>query len=751
MSKLTLWVCCGGWVCAVKKVVPFPVRLIKPNFLSGGRPHRRRKTSGQSLSSDDQSSDYTTSDYSDSSEDSELLALVEGGCKKNPFTVPRIVVQPNSPTPGGKVAPAGPTKAVSPGVPDPSHVSQTVPMGPTPFGTALYQPSLSSLTKYQYKTPSLPSSSAAAPSNQYRTLSGVLSNNLKKNWATGPSASADRPQRNKVDQAEIDARLKSLMDRLSSQQSLLKPADKPSEQMQHIVDQGNKPQRKMSAPAEYKPYKPSILPSAASIRKLKEDREAAGEEAEVKVEENGVSIVVPGSVQVMAKDTEDSETADSESDSSESESLTTEVSECEHNKVEHTLPEIKINLADTEEPEVMPTVVSKLAETEEPEVIPTVPSKLAENEEPEVITTVLSKSKTASETKKCDKSFGDDLDFIDDDDDSLEEQSSSVKNNNQETCKTQVVKEEKKRSPAKRRPSLLKTVVSIKSDQPVTVVNYTESFNDTKSEGTTATHNTPQQTTGSSAEPLNASLASPEMEESFKTTEGDLDSSKDVFESFNNTMDESVSLADASLESAGELSTETDCLNSVVLGSSQEAVRMQESVTTGSEESDGSGQLIQAVMVDTGEDNHVEVALDNPEEVPAVEDECGNLLIVSENARPQYTGENETSTDGKEEEEATNEVPAEITDSLNDIYRMTNANEKIDRLANHQQHSSNMIHDLIIGRSKQRRVRQPRTTAPVSLVPSVPSGGSPPKEEVLQTPGRDKSLSRGLRESSLSR
>ena len=201
---------------------------------------RRRQSNARSVSSEDLWSDYTTSDDSDSSEDSELLALVDGGCKKNPFTVPQIIVQPNSPTPGKAAGSGGvtPRATLSPGddSSDPNYIAQAVPLGPTPFGTALYQPSLSSLTKYQYKTPSLPSTSATPAAPQYRTLSGVLSNNLKKNWAAGPEANTDRPQR-KVDQTEIDARLKSLMDRLSSQQSLLKPADKPSAQMQHYLDQ----------------------------------------------------------------------------------------------------------------------------------------------------------------------------------------------------------------------------------------------------------------------------------------------------------------------------------------------------------------------------------------------------------------------------------------------------------------------------------------------------------------------------------
>ena len=119
--------------------------------------------------------------------------------RKNPFTVPKIVVQPNSPIPGGPAS-----------GPDPSHVAQTVPLGAAAYGTGLYQPSLSSMTKYQYKTPALPTT--PANNTQYRTLSGVLSNNLKKNWVTPSTAPASQSQR-KIDQAEIDARLKSLMDR----------------------------------------------------------------------------------------------------------------------------------------------------------------------------------------------------------------------------------------------------------------------------------------------------------------------------------------------------------------------------------------------------------------------------------------------------------------------------------------------------------------------------------------------------------
>ena len=64
--------------------------------------------------------------------------------------VAQIVVQPNSPVP-----PAGPAAR---------YVAQSVPLGP-----ALYQPSLASMTKYQYKTPALsPHPAPAQP--QYRSV-----------------------------------------------------------------------------------------------------------------------------------------------------------------------------------------------------------------------------------------------------------------------------------------------------------------------------------------------------------------------------------------------------------------------------------------------------------------------------------------------------------------------------------------------------------------------------------------------------
>ena len=86
-----------------------------------------------------------------SSGESELRALDEKFNRENPFTVPEIRVQPNSPLPTSNGAV---TKTQQP---DPKYVSQQVPLGPAAYGTGLYQPSLSSMTKYQYKTPTLAS------------------------------------------------------------------------------------------------------------------------------------------------------------------------------------------------------------------------------------------------------------------------------------------------------------------------------------------------------------------------------------------------------------------------------------------------------------------------------------------------------------------------------------------------------------------------------------------------------------------
>ena len=131
------------------------------------------------------------------------------------------------------------------------------------------------------------------------------------------------------------------MDRLSSQQFLLKPAEKPSTQMQHSLDSTNKPQeRKLSDLRPYVPYKPSMPPVVCTPAKDVPANDLTPV-SHIRVEEDGIFINVPEML-VNNESDQDSDTIDSESDSSDSESLTTEVDECENN-VEHQLPEIKIN------------------------------------------------------------------------------------------------------------------------------------------------------------------------------------------------------------------------------------------------------------------------------------------------------------------------------------------------------------------------------------------------------------------------
>ena len=578
-----------------------------------------------------------------SSDESELRALDEKFNKENPFTVPEIRVQPNSPLPSSDAG----AKIVTKAQPDSKYVSQQVPLGPAAYGTGLYQPSLSSMTKYQYKTPALSSQQPQAPATQYRTLSGVMSNNLKKNWASGSTAPASTQGQKKVDQAEIDARLKSLMDRLSNQQSMLKPAEKPSAQMQHYMSTSSSSGlRKLSDSKPLSPYKPLVTTQPQETPVVPD--------AKVVVEENGVSLQVP---ELRIKEEELIDTEDSESDSEtvDSDSVTTEIDEIENN-VELQVPEIKINLAESED-------LSPLETSEE----------------------------------KCDKTC---------------DTQAGSESPHKEAANIQVKEEEetpaKERKPPVRRPSLLKTVVNIKHDQPVTVVNYTEQSSEDKT-------------------PVKTENPVSDQDDSFKTPQTDADITKENADSFISAMETSSSLAEDSLvtEVTGKSEEETmECLN----------------------------------------DNVIEDDVDNGND----EDECGNLVIVDHNATPLRDGERETSTDI---------VPENVDKSgIYDIYKITDSREKKEKLGQYNQHQSNMIHDLIIGKTKQRRARQPRVVAPTSSVPQIPpQDKSPETEKSMQTfedfqmideddgvinktrekslprPFRENSMSKSLRESSVTR
>ena len=234
-------------------------------------------------------------------------------------------------------------------------------------------------------------------------------------------------------------------------------------------------------------------------------------------------------------------------------------------------------------------------------------------------------------------------------------------------------------------------------------------------------------------------------------------------------MDSSLSLADASMEGMESSTGTAECFNSeisTVSAVSTEKCEMQESSTGISQSAQSSDCNTESNQIQLPKDETTEKAkLDNLENN---KDECGNLLIVCKNAVPQLEGENETSTEQSEKN-----ISEEIdTNEVSGIYKLTNANEKIERLGQHKQHQSNMIHDLIIGRTKQRRIRQPRVIATSSTVPLPPKESPDKPEKSLENIGdfqmiddedslgltnrgdrssREKSLSRSIRESSLSR
>ena len=344
------------------------------------------------------------------------------------------------------------------------------------------------------------------------------------------------------------------------------------------------------------------------------------------------------------------ETEDSESDSSEdSESVTTELDEVESNNVElqlqRSVPEIKINLAETED---------------------------------------LSGQETGEEKcdMKCDKE--------DISEPELREEG----------------QEEKRKKPV-RRPSLLKTVVNIKSDTPVTVVNYAETEPSQESKDNT---------------PVKQDIT---LDDSFKTPK--LDDTKDDGDSFTTAMDTSSSIADDSMVTEKE------------------------------------NNYFQETSVDLSNDGNV-VSLNGNQAGPALpakeeEADCAQLVFVSHNAEPQQNGQNETSTDFIEEKE-------DAGAALVDIYKMTDSREKKEKIGVYNQQHSNMIHDLIIGKTKQRRSRQPRVTAPLSSVPLPPQDPSPKSEkpggldslgdfqmidDEEEVKSREKSLSRSVRSNSISR
>ena len=147
--------------------------------------------------------------------------------------MPKIVIEPGSPLTSSTRRKA-PVEPIKQSYPSQKYIEQKIGLETRERS----EPSLSSLTyasRLQYKTPNLSGRLQTEEVRQagYVTRSTQRALSLKKNWVS--DAPANMATGKKTDAAEIDSRLKSLMERLSNQQSLLRPADKPSSQMEHLL------------------------------------------------------------------------------------------------------------------------------------------------------------------------------------------------------------------------------------------------------------------------------------------------------------------------------------------------------------------------------------------------------------------------------------------------------------------------------------------------------------------------------------
>ena len=82
--------------------------------------------------------------------------------------------------------------------------------------------------------------------------------------AAGNSSSNPSKKSSEAALAEIDNRLKSLMDRLSSQQKLLKPAEKPSSEMQHFLSSTSSSQQNNASSMASSASTSALLESSSS-------------------------------------------------------------------------------------------------------------------------------------------------------------------------------------------------------------------------------------------------------------------------------------------------------------------------------------------------------------------------------------------------------------------------------------------------------------------------------------------------------
>ncbi len=201
-------------------------------------PHKKQVSSTEQ---DDEDSDSESDDSGseDSSEDSEEDSLDDfSGSETN--TECDFTDSEGRPNPFHKEleVPSILIDAGSPDVPGMRRYPEDIVESNSKRTTANNLNSAFSATKYQYKTPNLvdEAKKESTVGSNYVGRSTARAFNLKKNWVSDASSlSQNQNKPNGVQKKQLDDRFKSLMDRLSNQQKLLKPAEKPSTQMEHFM------------------------------------------------------------------------------------------------------------------------------------------------------------------------------------------------------------------------------------------------------------------------------------------------------------------------------------------------------------------------------------------------------------------------------------------------------------------------------------------------------------------------------------
>jgi hypothetical protein len=213
-------------------------------------PHKKEVSSTDEVDDDDSDEDTddltTTSGSSDEDEstEEEVNSVDEfSGSESNSEC--NFTDSEGKPNPFHKVltVPSISIDASSPEVPGMRRYPEDI-IESTYEAAAAAKPSSFSASRFQYKTPNvmdkyksddLKKKDTTSAANNYVGRSTQRAFNLKKHWVSEAPLAATNKREKSVEKSEIDNRLKSLMDRLSNQQKLLKPADKPSTEMEHFM------------------------------------------------------------------------------------------------------------------------------------------------------------------------------------------------------------------------------------------------------------------------------------------------------------------------------------------------------------------------------------------------------------------------------------------------------------------------------------------------------------------------------------